>query len=103
VKTYKANATVLGLRVGDTFESDEPFYARLAKSGVIEEVPDGGATSTPIEEPQPDPGEDEPGSPDPAGGTGGGEGETTVLKPHSRRKRRSDSDEQSPSSGGEPT
>lgn len=39
MKKYVAQATVLGLRPGDTFDSDDQFYARLAKSGVIKEVP----------------------------------------------------------------
>lgn len=46
MKKYVTHATVLGLGPGDTFSSDDEFYAEIAKSGIIEEViEDGGSTS----------------------------------------------------------
>lgn len=38
MRKYVTNAAVLGLSRGSTFSSDDPFYAEIAKSGIIEEV-----------------------------------------------------------------
>lgn len=46
MKTYITHANVLGLEPGDTFSSDDEFYANISQSGIIEEVSeDGGSTS----------------------------------------------------------
>lgn len=42
MKKYIARASVLGLSPGGTFESDDPFYADIAASGIIEEVTEDG-------------------------------------------------------------
>lgn len=45
MKSYITRANVLGLNRGDTFSSDDEFYANIAKSGILEEViEDGGST-----------------------------------------------------------
>lgn len=62
---YRATANVLNLRVGETFESDEEWYATIAKKGYLAvvpgddaEVPTGASEedpgpSGPPEEPEP--------------------------------------------------
>jgi len=84
VRKYEIQATALGLQVGDTLESDDEFYADIAKSGILKEVTDGTSEGG-VQEVGGAEGDGEGGAGE-GGGESAPEGEGAVRESHRGRK-----------------